>query len=67
MGSSPKPQGEFPVWKMLEDVGAGDGPTTECESCGKPGTPWQQFEHMGVRICYLCATERAEELQHECE
>ena len=34
----------------LEDIGAGDGLPTECEHCGKPGTPRQQFEHMGVEF-----------------
>ena len=35
--------------------------------CGKSGTPRQQFEHMGVTICHLCASERAGELQAEGE
>ena len=52
---------------MLEDVGAGDGLPTECERCGKSGTPRQQFERMGVTICHLCASERAIELQAEGE
>ena len=60
-------QSEFPDWKKLEDTGAGDGLPTECERCGKSGTPRQQFEHMGVTICHLCASERAIELQAEGE
>ena len=38
---------------------------TECERCGKPGTPRQQFTHMGVTICYICADERVDELRSE--
>ena len=49
----------------MEEIGAGDGVPTECERCGKPGTPRQQFEHMGVKICYICADERVEELRSE--
>ena len=60
-------QSEFPDWKKLEDVGAGDGLPTECERCHKPCTSRQQFQHMGVTICYLCASERAIELQAEGE
>lgn len=65
MNSPNIPQGQFPGWEMLEDVGMGDGLPTECERCGKPGTPRQQFEHMGVRICYICADERVAELRTE--
>ena len=50
---------------MLEDIGAGDGVPTKCERCGKSGTPRQQFEHMGVVICYICADERVDELRLE--
>ena len=48
--------GNLPSWQDLEDIGAGDGLPTECERCSKPGTPRQQFEHMGVTIYYsaLC-------------
>ena len=56
-------RGDFPGWKMLEDTGAVDGLPTECERSGKSGTPRQQFEHMGVTICHLCASERAIGLQ----
>ena len=38
---------------------------TECERYGKPGTPRQQFQHMGVTICYICADERVDELRSE--
>ena len=58
---------DFPGWEMIEDTGAGDGLPTECERCGKSGTPRQQFEHMGVTICHLCASERAIGLQAEGE
>ncbi len=51
MSTAPNPPGEFPGWRVLQDTGAGDGVPTECESCGKPGTPRQQFEHLGVKIC----------------
>ena len=51
---------EFPSWQDLEEIGAGDGVPTECERCGKPGTPRQQFEHMGMTICYICADERVD-------
>ena len=54
-----------PSWRALEDIGAGDGTETECERCGKVGTPRQQFEHMGVTICFVCADERVAELGAE--
>ena len=57
----------IPSWHNLEEAGAGDGIPTECERCGKPGTPRQQFQHMGVRVCYICADERADELRSEGE
>ena len=53
-------QEEFPSWRAIEDTGAGDGLPTECERCGKSGTPRQQFQHMGVTIC---ADERVDELR----
>ena len=56
---------DVPSWKALEDIGAGNGPETECERCGKSGTPRQQFEHMGVTICFVCTDERAAELSAE--
>ena len=54
-----------PSWQDLEEIGAGDGVPTECERCGKPGAPRQQFAHMGVVICYICAGERVDELRSE--
>ena len=33
----------IPSWPDLEDTGAGDGVPTECERCGKPGTPRQRM------------------------
>ena len=56
---------DFPGWRVLEDIEAGAGPQTECERCGKLGTPRQQFEHMGVVICFVCADERVAELGAE--
>ena len=56
---------EFPGWQDIEETGAGAGLPTECERCGKPSTPRQQFEHMGVIICYICADERVDELKSE--
>ena len=56
---------EFSTWRELEDIGAGDGLPTECERCGKPGTPRQQFTHMGVIVCFVCARERSDELGSE--
>jgi len=35
----------------LDEIGAGAGIPTECEHCGKSGTPCQQFTHMGVTVC----------------
>ena len=55
----------FPGWRVLEEIEAGAGPETECERCGKSGTPRQQFEHMGVTVCYICADERVAELGAE--
>ena len=57
------PPEDFPGWRVLEDIGAGDGVPTECERSGKSGTPRQQFTHMGVTICYICADERVDELR----
>ena len=54
-----------PSWRAIEDTGAGDGLPTGCERCGKPGTPRQQFQHMGVTICFVCADERVAELESE--
>ena len=56
---------DFPSCRLLEDIEAGAGPETECERCGKSGTPRQQFEHMGVKVCYICADERVAELRAE--
>ncbi len=61
----PEVSEDFPGWRVLEDIEAGAGPETECERCGKSGTPRQQFEHMGVTICYICADERVAELGAE--
>ena len=61
----PEVSEDFPGWRVLEDIEAGAGPKTECERCRKLGTPRQQFEHMGVRICFACADERVAELGAE--
>ena len=61
----PEVSEDFPGWRVLEDIEAGAGPETECERCGKLGTPRQQFEHMGVKVCYICADERVAELGAE--
>ena len=61
----PEVSEDFPGWRVLEDIEAGAGPETECERCGKSGTPLQQFEHMGVKVCYICADERVAELGAE--
>ena len=61
----PEVSEDFSGWRVLEDIEAGAGPETECERCGKSGTPRQQFEHMGVKICFLCAEERVAELVAE--
>ena len=58
-------QEALPSWQDIEEAGGGDGLPTECERCGKPGTPRQQFKHMGVTICYICADERVDELRSE--
>ena len=52
-----KLHGGFPDWRMLKDIGAGEGPTTKCERCPKPGTPRQQLEHVNGVICYIYAGE----------
>ena len=61
----PEVSEDFPGWRVLEDIEAGSGPETECERCGRIGTPRQQFEHMDVTICFVCADERAAELGAE--
>ena len=63
MSAGPNSSDKFPGWRVLEDIGAGDGVPTEYERCGKPGTPRQQFQHMGMTICYMCAAERVDELR----
>ena len=62
---SSKSQNAIPSWEQIEETGAGDGLSTECERCGKPGSPRQQFTHMRVTICYICADERIDELRSE--
>ena len=47
MSANHSPEGTVPSWQDLEEIGAGDGLPTECERCGKPGTPRQQFTHNG--------------------
>ena len=49
-----------------EDIEVGAGPETPSERCGKLGTARQQFKHMGVTICFVCADERVAELGAEC-
>ena len=61
----PEVSEEFPGWRVLEDIEAGAGPETECERCGKSGTPRQQFDHMGVKVCYICVDELVAELGAE--
>ena len=61
----PEVSEDFPGWRVLEDIEAGAGPETECERCGKSGTPRQQFEHMGIKVCYICADERVADLGAE--
>ncbi len=65
MSTDPNTAKTVLTWQDLEEIGAGDGVPTECEACGKPGTPRQQFQHMGVVICYICAEERVDELRSE--
>lgn len=66
MSPNPTPSEEaLPSWQNLEDIGAGDGVPPECERCSKPGTPRQQFMHMGVTVCYICVDERVRELRAE--
>ena len=61
----PEVSEDFQGWRVLEDIEAGAGPETECERCRQPGTPRQQFEHLGVVICFVCADERVAELGDE--
>ena len=61
----PEVSEDFPGWRVLEDIEAGAGTEIACERCGKLGTPRQQFEHMGVKICYICADERVAALGAE--
>ena len=35
----PEVSEDFSGWRVLEDIEAGAGPETECERCGKSGTP----------------------------
>ena len=54
-----------PSWRAIEDTGAGDGLPTEWSGEASRGTPRQQFQHMGVTICFVCADERVAELGSE--
>ena len=65
MSAGPNSPDESRAGASLSVKGAGDGVATECERCGKPGTLRQQFEYMGVTICYICADERVGELRSE--
>ena len=65
MSTNPSSPDKFPGWRVLEDIGAGVGVPTECERCGNLVTPRQQFQHMGVTICFVCADERVAELGSE--
>ena len=56
---------DFQGWMTIENSGVGDSTPSECERCGEAGTPRQQFTHMGVTICFVCAQERSEDLQSE--
>ena len=64
-GPNPTALEEFSTWQDIEETGTGDGVPTECERCGKSGTLRQQFTHMGVTVCFVCARERSEELASE--
>ena len=37
------PPEEFPGWRVLEDIGAGDGIPTGCGRYGKPESPGSSF------------------------
>ena len=54
-----------PGWQAISDTGAGYDSWTEYERHGKPGTARQQFRHISVDVCYICACERSDELQTE--
>lgn len=59
-------ESEAPGWKTLEEIGAGDGPETECERCRKLGTPRKQFEHMASPsvLCTPMSASRSWELKN---
>lgn len=56
-------QGEFSGWRVIEDIGTGDGVPTKCELYDKPGRPRQQFQHMDVAVCCICADECHDKLR----
>lgn len=54
MSTGSIPQEPLPSWQDLEEFGAGDGVPTECERCGKPGTPRQAvYAHRYDHLLYL--------------
>ena len=65
MRASRLSQETCPGLQAITDTGAGVGLRTEYERRGKPGTARQQFRHISVDVCYICARERSDELQTE--
>ena len=63
VSANPTSSEDFPGWRVLEDIGAGVGLPTERERYTKPGTPRQQLEHMGVKVCYIWVDERVDEIR----
>ena len=58
----PEVSEDFLGWRVLGGIEACVGPETDCERCGQPRTPRQQFEHIGVIIRFVCVDERVAEL-----
>ena len=65
MRASRLSQETFLSWRAIEGTGVGDSLCAGCERRGKPGTARQQFRHISVDVCYICARERSDELQSE--
>lgn len=43
MSTDSNSQETIPSWRVLEEIGAGDGVPTECERCGKPALRGSSF------------------------
>ena len=65
MRASRLSQETCPGWRAIEGTGVVDSLCVGYERRGKPDTSRQQFRHISVDVCCICARERSDELQTE--